>query len=47
MTFSSVDVAANQVEFGVAVRTPELDAELAERYGEGTVRVIPALEPVG
>lgn len=45
-TWSSIDVTTNRVEVGAIVGSPEIERELAERYGEGTVVVFPALTPV-
>jgi hypothetical protein len=46
MTFSSGDVVSNQVEMGVIVSSPQLEQALVERFGEGAVRIVPALRPV-
>ncbi len=37
---------ANRVEIGVVVTTAEAERSLDETYGEGTIRVLPALLPV-
>jgi len=47
MTFSDVDISSNRVEMGVIVTSPELERVLADRFGEGAVRVVPALRRVG
>jgi hypothetical protein len=44
--WSSVDVIDNEVELGVVVIGPGTEAELADAYGEGTVRLVPALQPI-
>jgi hypothetical protein len=44
-TYSSIDVQANVVEVGAVVTSEQIELALAERYGEGTVRVVPALVP--
>ena len=46
LLWSSVDVIDNEVELGVVVIGPRTEAALADAYGEGTVRLVPALEPV-
>jgi len=46
LLWSSVDVIGNEVELGLVVATPEIEAALAEAYGEGTVHLDPALKPV-
>jgi hypothetical protein len=46
LLWSSVDVTDNEVELGVVVIGPGTEAELADAYGEGTVRLVPALQPV-
>jgi hypothetical protein len=45
-TFSDRDVTMGTVMVGVIVSTPEFEAELVRRYGEGVVQVFPALRPV-
>ncbi|MGI8407354.1 MAG: hypothetical protein ACR2L3_02445, partial [Actinomycetota bacterium] len=45
-TFSDRDITIGTVIIGVIVTTPEFEAELARRYGEGVVKVVPALRPV-
>lgn len=45
-TFSDQDITLGRVIWGVLVTTPEFEAELARRYGEGVVDVVPALHPV-
>ena len=45
-TFSDRDITTGTVMVGVIVSTPEFEAELARRYGEGVVQVFPALRPV-
>lgn len=45
-TWSDLDITAGTVSIGVIVSTPAFEAEVAERYGEGTVRVVPGLHPV-
>ncbi len=45
-TFSDRDITIGTVMIGVIVSTPEFEAELARRYGEGVVEVRPALHPV-
>jgi len=45
-TWSDVDVTDNQVELGVVVWDPSLQAALDEEYGAGVVRVEPALRPL-
>ena len=47
MTFSDVDIASNQVQMGVIVTSSALEQALAERFGDGAVRVVPALRPAG
>ena len=44
-TFSDRDITIGTVMIGVIVSTPEFEAELARRYGEGVVEVRPALHP--
>lgn len=46
LLWSSVDVIENEVELGVVVATPQLEAALADEYGEGTVHLDPALKPL-
>jgi hypothetical protein len=46
LLWSSVDVIGNEVELGVVVADPQTEAALAEEYGEGTVRLVAALQPV-
>jgi hypothetical protein len=46
LLWSSVDVIDNEVELGIVVAEPRIEAALAEAYGEGTVRIVPALQPV-
>jgi hypothetical protein len=46
LLWSSVDVMENEVELGVVVAGLETEAALAEAYGEGTIRLVPALRPV-
>jgi hypothetical protein len=43
---SGIDVMRNQVELGVVIATPELEAALASRFGDGAVRLEPALHPI-
>ncbi|MFC5822075.1 hypothetical protein [Nonomuraea harbinensis] len=43
---ASVDILAGRVEVGVWVVTPELEREVAERYGEGLVHLSGMLRPV-
>ena len=45
-TWSATDVVDNVVEQGVVVATPEAEAAIAERYGEGAVELFPALIPL-
>jgi hypothetical protein len=45
-TWSSTDITVGVVEIGVILSTPEFEAELDRRYGEGVVVVFPALRPV-
>lgn len=45
-TFSDRDTTTGTVMVGVIVSSPEFEAELARRYGEGVVQVFPALKPV-
>lgn len=45
-TWSDRDITVGTVSIGVIVSTPAFEAEVAERYGEGVVRVFPALRPV-
>ena len=45
LQWAAVDVTTNQVEVGAVLTTPEIEQGLAERYGAGTVRVVPALTP--
>ena len=47
MLWSSIDVSRNQVELGVVITAPELEATLASRFGAGAVRIEPALVAVG
>jgi hypothetical protein len=44
--FSSGDVVHNRVELGVVAVDGEARAAVDDRYGEGTVVLIPALQPV-
>jgi hypothetical protein len=44
--WSSAAVVENVVEVGVVAIDPQARAELDDRYGEGAVRVFPALHPV-
>jgi hypothetical protein len=44
--WSSVDVEENVVEVGVVVADPEARAAIDARYGEGSVRIHPALAPL-
>jgi hypothetical protein len=44
--WSSTAVVENVVEVGVVAIDPQTRAELDDRYGEGAVRVFPALHPV-
>ena len=46
MTFSSVNVVTNTVELGVVVTDTEADEQVAARYGNGVVIVMPELKPV-
>jgi hypothetical protein len=43
---SSVDIVDNQVELGVVIAPEEIQAAIDARYGEGVVRLLPALMPV-
>jgi hypothetical protein len=45
-TFGSVSETENVVELGVVAATPEQVRAVAERYGEGVVRLSPALKPL-
>jgi hypothetical protein len=45
--WSSVDIVDNVVEVGVVVIDAQTREALDERYGPGTVRIIPALRPLG
>jgi len=45
-TWSDIDVVDNTVTLGVVVAAPAAEAAVAERYGEGTVELFPALVPV-
>jgi len=45
-TWSDIDVVDNTVVLGVVVGGADAEATLAERYGEGTVELFPALVPV-
>jgi hypothetical protein len=45
-TFGSVSETENVVELGVVAATPEQMRAVAQRYGEGVVRLLPALTPV-
>jgi len=45
-TWSDIDVSQNRVEVGAIVVTPAMREAIDARYGDGTVLVIPALEPV-
>ena len=44
---ASTDVVDNLVEVGVIVADERVRAAVDERYGEGSVRLVPALRPVG
>jgi hypothetical protein len=44
--FSSADVVHNRVELGVVAVDEETRAAVDDRYGEGTVLLLPALQPV-
>lgn len=44
---SGIDVMRNQVYLATVIATPELEAALAARFGEGAVRIEPELHPVG
>jgi hypothetical protein len=44
-TYSGIDMTSNVVEVGAVVTSEEIEQALAERYGEGKVTVVPALEP--
>lgn len=44
--FSGTDVVHNQVEVGVVVLDEETQAAIDQRYGDGAVRLLPALQPV-
>ncbi len=46
MTWSSLDVWRNRVELGVIVTDEKAEQRLAERYGEGVVKLYPVLRPV-
>jgi hypothetical protein len=46
MLWSDAGEYTNKVQMGVVVIDEETQAELDSRYGEGTVEVFPALEPV-
>jgi hypothetical protein len=45
-TWSDRDVTIGTVSIGVIVSTPAFEAEVVERYGMDTVRVVPALRPI-
>jgi hypothetical protein len=45
--WTDVDVVDNVVEMGVVAIDPQTLEALDDRYGPGTVRVIPALRPLG
>ena len=44
--WSDVDVRENQVEIGAVFVDPSTEAAIAERYGEGTVKIYSRLQPV-
>lgn len=46
MLWTDTDVVDNHVEIGVVVIDPATQAEIDDRYGAGTVRVIAQLRPV-
>jgi hypothetical protein len=43
---SGIDVMRNQVSLATVIATPELEAALATRFGEGAVQIEPELHPV-
>ena len=45
-TWSDRDITVGTVSIGVIVGTPAFEAEVVERYGMDTVRVVPALRPI-
>jgi hypothetical protein len=44
-TYSDINVLTNVVEIGAIVTSQEIEEALADRYGDGTVTVVPALVP--
>jgi hypothetical protein len=44
-TWSDIDVLENEVQLGVVIADADGTAALVERYGEGAVRLFPALVP--
>jgi hypothetical protein len=46
MLWSSIDVTTNRVELGVVVTSAALESALADRFGDGSIVVVPALRPV-
>ena len=46
LLFASTDIVRNQVEIGVVVVDAELRQAIDDRYGEGVVRLVPALTPI-
>jgi hypothetical protein len=46
VTWSASSVVDNRVEVGVIIADPEAVAAVEERYGDGAVLLVPALEPV-
>jgi hypothetical protein len=46
VTWSASSVVDNRVEVGVVIADPEAAAAVEERYGDGAVLLVPALEPV-
>ena len=43
---SDTDIVDNQVVLGVVIAPEEIQAAIDARYGDGVVRLVPALEPV-
>jgi hypothetical protein len=46
VTWSASSVVDNRIEVGVIIADPEAVAAVEERYGDGAVLLVPALEPV-
>lgn len=44
--YSSTDISHNKVELGVVIGNEEIQAAIDARYGEGVVRLLPALMPI-